>query len=119
MLSFTIRSGAHASRMTPAVSMTIRRLDPLEAKMAQKKFNDILGTSDWTLRVFKKNPYLTGRVINGFVNAYRFLDQETDEKTNTERMDDEDFGQGPRTRWERMIDHEFDEFYSSSSESSS
>uniref|UniRef100_A0A8R1DWV5 EF-hand domain-containing protein n=1 Tax=Caenorhabditis japonica TaxID=281687 RepID=A0A8R1DWV5_CAEJA len=90
---------------------------PFENVMTQ--FNDILGTSDWTLRVFKKNPHLTGRVINGFVNAYRFLDQETDEKTNAERMDDEDFGRGSRTRWERMIDHEFDEFYSSSSESSS
>uniref|UniRef100_A0A8R1DKG1 Uncharacterized protein n=1 Tax=Caenorhabditis japonica TaxID=281687 RepID=A0A8R1DKG1_CAEJA len=37
MLSSAIRCGSHASRMTPAVSMAIRRFDPLEAKMAQKR----------------------------------------------------------------------------------
>ncbi|EFO86076.1 hypothetical protein GCK72_004972 [Caenorhabditis remanei] len=39
MLSSVIRCGGQqaTSRMTPAVSMAIRRFDPLEAKMAQKK----------------------------------------------------------------------------------
>ncbi|UMM16512.1 hypothetical protein L5515_013496 [Caenorhabditis briggsae] len=40
MLSSVIRCGgrqAASSKMTPAVSMAIRRFDPLEAKMAQKK----------------------------------------------------------------------------------
>uniref|UniRef100_A0A1I7TFJ3 EF-hand domain-containing protein n=2 Tax=Caenorhabditis tropicalis TaxID=1561998 RepID=A0A1I7TFJ3_9PELO len=75
------------------------------------QFTDILGTNEWTLRAFKNNSHLVHRVVNGFINAIRFLDQETNEKTNGERMDDESFGQGNRTRWQRLIDHEFDAHY--------
>ncbi|EFP05431.1 hypothetical protein GCK72_018239 [Caenorhabditis remanei] len=83
------------------------------------QFIDILGTSEWTLRSFKKNIKLVFRVINGFVNAIRFLEQEINEKTNGERVDDEEFGQGHRTRWQRLIDHEYDDFYHQNNSSSS
>lgn len=86
------------------------------------QFSDILGTNEWTLRAFKNHANLIHRVINGFINAIRFLEQEINEKTNGERVDDEDFGQGSRTRWQRLIDHQYDTYYyqnqSSSQESS-
>lgn len=39
-------------------------------------------------------------------------------ETNTERQDDEEFGM-VRTRWQRLIDHKFDDYYAQSSTSSS
>lgn len=83
------------------------------------QFTDILGTGQWTLRSFKENINLVYRVINGFTNAIRFLEQEINEKTNAERIDDEEFGQGQRTRWQRLIDHEYDDFYHQGNSSSS
>ncbi|CCD62021.1 EF-hand domain-containing protein [Caenorhabditis elegans] len=89
---------------------------PFENAIAQ--FRDILGTDKWNLQSFKKNSQLAFRVINGFVCALRFLEQEICEKTNTERQDDEEFGM-VRTRWQRLIDHKFDDYYAQSSTSSS
>lgn len=47
---------------------------PFENAIAQ--FRDILGTDKWNLQSFKKNSQLAFRVINGFVCALRFLEQE-------------------------------------------
>ncbi|CAI2340460.1 unnamed protein product [Caenorhabditis sp. 36 PRJEB53466] len=89
---------------------------PFDSVIAQ--YCDILNTNKWTLQSFKKNALISGRVINGFVNAYRFLEQELDEKVNAERVDDENFGEGKRTKWQRLIDHKYDKYYLSRSTSS-
>lgn len=112
-----------------------RNITSLPFENVITQYCDILGTTTWTLQTFKKNASLAGRVINGFVNAFRFLEQEMDEsefilralslfpfdfeETNAERLDDENFGEGRRTRWQRMIDHEYDCFYRPESSTSS
>lgn len=54
-------------------------IEALTFEDVTEEFCDILGTSKWTLKVFKKNQKLAGKVINGFVNSQRFLKEETDE----------------------------------------
>ena len=42
-------------------------------------FIDILGTDEWTLGSFKRNIKIVHKVLNGFISALRFLEQELDE----------------------------------------
>ncbi|CAO4380164.1 unnamed protein product [Caenorhabditis nigoni] len=119
VLSVAVLEGFYADITKYLANENVASL-PFPNVIAQ--FSDILGTQHWTLRSFKENRELVYRVINGFTNAIRFLEQEINEKTNGERVDDEEFGQGQRTRWQRLIDHEYDDFYhqthSSSTETS-
>ncbi|EGT43041.1 hypothetical protein CAEBREN_14886 [Caenorhabditis brenneri] len=116
VLSFTVLENFY-SEITKFLAKDNVTSLPFSNVIAQ--FSDILGTDNWTLRIFKAHANLIHRVINGFINALRFLEQEINEKTNGERVDDEQFGRGSRTRWQRLIDHEYDSFYSQSQNLSS
>ncbi|EFP10948.1 hypothetical protein CRE_31157 [Caenorhabditis remanei] len=82
-------------------------------------FIDILGTDEWTLGSFKRNIKIVHKVLNGFISALRFLEQELDEKTNGERLEDQKFGEGERTRWQRLIDRAYAVVYHRNDSSSS
>ncbi|CAI5439024.1 unnamed protein product [Caenorhabditis angaria] len=73
-------------------------------------FSEILGTRKWTLKILKKSPTITVRVLSAFTNALKFYDFETNERMNTEREDDEMFGEH-RNCWRRELDHAYDSFY--------
>ncbi|CAB3404715.1 unnamed protein product [Caenorhabditis bovis] len=78
------------------------------------QYCDMLRTDKWTLPVLKANRHLSSRVLHGFVNAFSFFNEETDERMNQKRQDDELFGM-ERSDWERYLDHQYDSFYEDAS----